>query len=160
MVVSIAIVSVIVLACASVVTLSAKSIVATAGSSNAGGGGSSAGSSPAAQSALARAAAERIADDVRLALSFTERTATAVTFTVPDRNADAAPETIRYAWSGAGGSTIFVGLTSYAIAPYTLTREYNGAAPVALAEDVQAFDLKYLSRTVGASPEPLPVLGP
>lgn len=158
---SIAIVSVIALACASMVTQAAKSIAATAGSSNAGGGGFDAGSSPAAQTALARATAERIVDDLRLALAFSEFTATAATFTVPDRDADAAPETIRYAWSGAGGSTIAIGQASYAIAPYVVTRQYNGGPPVALAQDVRAVDLKNLSRTVGPiKPEALPLLGP
>ena len=38
--------------------------------------------------------------DVGMALSFSERSTKAITFTVPDRNGDSLVETIRYAWSG------------------------------------------------------------
>lgn len=82
----------------------------------------------------------RITADLAYATSFTERTATAVTFTVPDRDNDDELELIRYAWSGTGGDA--------------LTFEYNGADPVTIAEDVFDFDLTYLLTTVApASPE-------
>lgn len=158
MIVSIAIVSIVVLACASVMLLAAKTVASSAGVASAGMAGSNAGTNGVSQAALARAAAERIADDLKMAVTFAERTATAATFTVPDRDGDGQPETVRYAWSGAAGTTITVGLTGYAIAPYTLTRQYNNAAPVAVAEDVRSFGLNYLTRTVGTKPEPLPVL--
>ena len=38
--------------------------------------------------------------DLQLATGFTERTTKAATFTVPDRDGDSKPETLRYAWSG------------------------------------------------------------
>lgn len=80
---------------------------------------------------------QRITADLSLAQSFSERTATAVTFTVPDRNGDGSPETIRYAWSGTAGDP--------------LTYQYNGGTVVNLAQDVHAFDLDYLLKTVTAA---------
>ena len=74
--------------------------------------------------------------DVRNALTFTERTATAITFTVPDRDGDSAHETLRYAWSGVAGDP--------------LTLELNGATAVNVVEDVTALDLTYLERFVAA----------
>lgn len=75
-----------------------------------------------------------ITADLRFALNFTERTASSIEFTVPDRNADGNPELIRYAWSGVAGDP--------------LTRAYNNGAPETLASDVQQFDLSYLLRTI------------
>ena len=75
-------------------------------------------------------------DDVKFAQSFSERTDTAVTFTVPDRDGDSLPETIRYAWSGTPGDP--------------LTYEYNGSAPSVVAEDVQHFNLSSLTRFMAA----------
>ena len=74
--------------------------------------------------------------DLEHALAFSERTSAAVTFTVPDRDGDNAPETVRYAFSGAAGDP--------------LTYEYNGGPAVKIADDVQAFDLNYLTRIAGA----------
>ncbi len=68
--------------------------------------------------------------DLSLATSFSERTSTAVTMVVPDRTGDGVDETIRYYWSGTPGDP--------------LTRQVNGAAPAAVAEDVHAFSLDYL----------------
>lgn len=68
--------------------------------------------------------------DLATALTVTEATSTSIEFTVPDRGHGAAgEETIRYAWSGTSGSP--------------LTREYNGAAPVTLCDDIQALSLQY-----------------
>ncbi len=44
--------------------------------------------------------ADQMAGELFCARSLSERTATAVTFTVADRDNDAVAETIRYAWSG------------------------------------------------------------
>jgi prepilin-type N-terminal cleavage/methylation domain-containing protein len=90
-------------------------------------------------------AAEGRTDDVlttfasehRMALTVTERTPTAITFTVADRDGDGAPETIRYAWSGKSGDP--------------LTRQVNGAAPVVIARDVRKFSLTTITRTEGAA---------
>lgn len=65
--------------------------------------------------------------DIQLAQSFSENTTTAVTFTVPDRNGDNNPETIRYAWSGNAGDP--------------LTRQYNSGAVVTVAENVHTFHI-------------------
>jgi prepilin-type N-terminal cleavage/methylation domain-containing protein len=80
-------------------------------------------------------AADAIARDLTLATSFTERTATAVTFTVPDRNSDNQSETIRYAWSGRANDP--------------LTRQFNNNAVVNLATGVQRLNFSYLYRTMG-----------
>lgn len=74
-------------------------------------------------------AADRLADELKSALWLLEHTATAITFTVPDRSGDHVPERIRYAWSGTPGDP--------------LTRSYNGATAVELMESVQSFDLDY-----------------
>ena len=84
---------------------------------------------PANQIIVAGEAAEQLATELQYAVTFTERTATAVEFTVADRDANGVPETIRYAWSGTAGDP--------------LTRQYNGGTEVTIAEDVQEFDLSY-----------------
>jgi hypothetical protein len=126
MVVSLTIVSILLGACGSVMLLASRVI----GISAAG---------PAVSMAVADAAADQVAADLHMALQITERTATAVTFTVPDRNGDSTPETLRYAWAGAGSP---------------LTRQYNGQpAPAAsMAENVQLFNLDWLLRTAGPPP--------
>lgn len=73
--------------------------------------------------------AEEIAEDLRYALSFTEQSATAVTFTVADRTGDSLAETIRYAWSGTPGDS--------------LTRQYNGGTAVTIADNVEQFALTH-----------------
>jgi prepilin-type N-terminal cleavage/methylation domain-containing protein len=91
-------------------------------------------SGPGAATVNARRATDRFLGEVAGATAFSERTASAVTFTVPDRDGDGTPETIRYAWSGVAGEP--------------LTRQYNGGVPDVIAEDVRQFDLSYLLRTV------------
>jgi len=79
-------------------------------------------------------AAHDILGELRFAIAFTERTATAVEFTVADRTGDEVPETIRYAWSGTAGDP--------------LTRRYNGGTVANVVENVQEFQLDYDLRTV------------
>jgi type II secretory pathway pseudopilin PulG len=74
--------------------------------------------------------------DVRLAMDFSERTARAVTFTVPDRNADGDVETVRYSWSGTSGDPLLY--------------QYNSGSAVTLLADVKAFNLTALTRTIAA----------
>ncbi len=100
---------------------------------------------------LASDVADQIAADLNVALDFTEKTATAVTFTVPDRDNDGNPEKIRYAWSGASGSP---GKTP-PIPAYTLTRELNDGTWVALASDVRTCNFKLLYRSM-SPPAALP----
>jgi prepilin-type N-terminal cleavage/methylation domain-containing protein len=135
-VVSMAIIAIVLLACGSVLVLAARVMTASA-------------SGTAAQADAGQAVATQIATDLRLATAFTERTSTAVTFTVPDRNGDGQPETIRYAWYGAGGGNITINSVVYGIAPNTLIRQFNGGPPATLAERVQAFSFNYLVRTIG-----------
>ncbi|MDP6543715.1 MAG: prepilin-type N-terminal cleavage/methylation domain-containing protein [Phycisphaerae bacterium] len=80
---------------------------------------------------------DEITTDLNLAMSFSEQTATAATFTVPDRDNNGQSETIRYSWSGTPGDSIM--------------REYNGGSAVVVAEDVQYFSLEYILKTIGGS---------
>ncbi|MHC5003137.1 MAG: prepilin-type N-terminal cleavage/methylation domain-containing protein [Planctomycetota bacterium] len=75
--------------------------------------------------------------DLRLAVTISERTATSIQFTVPDRDGDGGLESIRYAWSGAPGDP--------------LTRQYNGGLPVVVTEDVHALDLTFLDEAAVGS---------
>lgn len=84
--------------------------------------------------------------DLRHATSFTTRTATATTFQVPDRNNDQTPETISYSWTGLPAAE--------------LQYSYNGGPATVVLNDVQAFDLAYLSRTMNAQTTLPPVLNP
>ena len=68
-------------------------------------------------------------------------TPTAVTLTVPDRDGDNIPETIRYSWSG--------------IANAPLRQEYNGVLPPVdekqFVENVQSFSLDWMQRLINGS---------
>ena len=83
-----------------------------------------------------------IASEQRFALSVTERTPRSIAFTVADRDNDAVPESIRYAWSGVAGDP--------------LTRQYNGAPPVVVVPKVRRFQLNYLTRSGGPASAPVP----
>lgn len=89
----------------------------------------------------------RVSEDLSFALSFSERTPTAATFEVPDRDKNGSPEVIRYAWSGVAGD------------PFTV--EYNNSGnPRTIAENVHDFDFSYLLVTRDPPPEVLGVEGP
>jgi type II secretory pathway component PulJ len=135
-VVSMAIIAIVLLACGSVLVLAARVM-------------SSSASGTAAQADTGQTVATQIAADLRMATSFSERTGNVVTFTVPDRNGDGQPETIRYAWYGAGGGNITINSVVYGVAPNTLVRQFNGGPPATLADRVQAFSFNYLVRSVG-----------
>jgi type II secretory pathway pseudopilin PulG len=97
------------------------------------------------RSVVRRAAAANVMADITAdlhqAIRFTERTTpNAVTFTVPDRNGDAVPDTIRYAWSGVPGAS--------------LTYSFNGGTAVPVVDNVQNFNLAYLTRRMGPDPPP------
>jgi prepilin-type N-terminal cleavage/methylation domain-containing protein len=88
-------------------------------------------SSPGGGAEFKRAAAlDQMCAELRCATAFTEIGATSVAFSVPDRDKDATEEKIRYAWTGVSGAP--------------LTREYNGGAKVAVADDLASFALAYL----------------
>lgn len=84
--------------------------------------------------------ARELARDLQQATRFTEQTATATTFLVPDRDADGKPESIRYAWSGTAGAP--------------LTMSLNGATPVDFAANVQSLNLAYSSQAMTAPTAP------
>lgn len=69
--------------------------------------------------------------EVRFALTVSEQTAHAMTFTIADRPSDenTAPETIRYAWSGVSGDP--------------LTWQYNSGATHNMADSVEDFSIGY-----------------
>ncbi len=83
---------------------------------------------------------EQMAGELHCAVTFTQRSATTVEIRVPDRNADLAPETIRYTWSGTPGDP--------------LTRQYNAGTVVNVAEDVQEFQLDYDLKTISQEGSP------
>jgi hypothetical protein len=75
--------------------------------------------------------------ELQYAQAVTESTASAITATVPDRSdADAASETIRYAWSGVAGQP--------------LTRRYNGGTVINVVPSVQSFTAEYYPSAAAA----------
>lgn len=78
-------------------------------------------------------AADRLTSELSYALTVTESTANAVTFTVADRNNDGTAETIRYSWSGVAGEP--------------LMRQYNGGTASAVLDDVREFTLAFDKRS-------------
>ena len=90
--------------------------------------------SPTYAAILGYEAVGQMSTELAGALHITERTATAITFTVADRNGDGSPERIRYAWSGVVGAP--------------LTRQYNGGGVVDVLADVQTFELGYDLKSV------------
>lgn len=81
----------------------------------------------------ANKAANCIMNEMQYATRFYEKTATAVTFEVPDRDGDGLDEKLRYAWSGVAGDP--------------LTLEYNDSAPSTLVAAVEDLDFTYLSKS-------------
>ncbi len=131
-IISLTIVAGITLACGSVVNLAARSTTSVAIS-----GPANSSTASTTQVAAIRNATDQITADLKMALSITVQTGNAITFTVPDRAADGTPETITYAWGGVGQS---------------LTRQYNGGAALSIADNVQSFNLNYLSKVVTTAP--------
>jgi len=82
--------------------------------------------------------ADQITDDLNVALNFTGRTATSVTFTVPDRISAGSPQPVCYSWSGTAGAP--------------LTRQFNNGTAVNIANSIQAFNLAYATRLMGKPP--------
>jgi hypothetical protein len=80
-------------------------------------------------------------NDLRHATSFTARSSTAATFSVPDRDGDGKGETISYSWAGAPD--------------YRLRYSLNNGNPITLLDDVRDFRLNFYTRSlVGASYNP------
>ena len=83
-------------------------------------------------------------DDLAQARLFTQRSATAATFQVPDRDADGNPEKITYSWTGAPSNEL-----QYSI---------NGGTTVPLLSNVQSFNFGWASRSMtGGTSGPPPM---
>jgi prepilin-type N-terminal cleavage/methylation domain-containing protein len=135
MAVSMSIIAIVLVALGSVVVLSSRALDATNNGS-------------AMQSAQARGIVDQLASDMKMAIAFSEHTSNAVTFTVPDRNGDSQPETIRYAWSGQGTA---------------LTRTYTSgtfSSTGTLASNVYGFNLAWMNKSVGPPAPPPPTESP
>ena len=78
-------------------------------------------------------ALSQLNDDLRFATQITAATSISITMIVPDRDADAAPETITYEWNGKAGAP--------------LTRTLNGNKPDEVCAAVESFALAYDTRT-------------
>ncbi len=100
----------------------------------------SADTAPAGQTMATRDVLDQITRELKAATSVSEQTATAITFTVPDRTGDGIPETIRYACTGSA---------------QPLTRQYNSGTVATLIPSMQSFSLAYLNNTVTV---PMPVV--
>jgi prepilin-type N-terminal cleavage/methylation domain-containing protein len=123
--VSLALVTIIVAACGSMLMLMGKAVAND--KSNVG-----------SDATVARSATDQVIDDLKVATAVTEQAATAVTMSVPDRDGDGQPETIRYAWSGTPGDP--------------LTRAYNSRPIGVVADNVRALNFGFLGKTVGKPP--------
>lgn len=83
---------------------------------------------------MAGALVDQMADELSTAQHVYEATATAIKFSVPDRDNDGVDEVLRYTWSGTAGDA--------------LQREYNGSAASDVVLDVHEFSLMYESAGV------------
>lgn len=90
--------------------------------------------SPTARVVEAAMSVDEFAAELQYATGFSERSATAVEFTVADRTGDGQPETIRYAWTGTAGDPI--------------TRSVNGGTPVDAVPAAEQLLLSYNVQTV------------
>lgn len=72
-------------------------------------------------------AMNQMAGELESAILVTQQTPTSITFTVPPRKGDTAPEKISYSWAGPSGSP--------------LMRQYNSGPPVAIISPVDQFSL-------------------
>jgi len=93
-----------------------------------------------AQNPLTGLAVDQLAAELQYAVTLVNHSATAIGFTVADRNGDGVPETIRYEWAGTSGAP--------------LTRSYNGSTPVTVVNGVQQFQLTYHQEVTTAQVTP------
>ena len=85
--------------------------------------------SPASTLSSLGGALNRLLEEASLAITVTEHTPTALTFTLPDRTGDSVDDTIRYSWSGTPGDP--------------LQRQLNADAPTTVAQSITLFALEY-----------------
>ncbi len=115
MTVSLAVLSILLIAIGSAIMLAAKTLPQQ--------------SDPSRETTSAVMTVEDMTTELQYALAFSVRSATGVEFSVAVRDGDGSRETIRFAWSGTAGDP--------------LTREYNGALAVTVLDDVEQFELLY-----------------
>ena len=125
MVVSLGIVSIIAMASAGVMRLASRAATTQA--------------DPLAEASGPGEALRQIQQDLRLATRILRADTTSLRFQTPDRNGDALPETIEYAWSGVAGAQA--------------TRSVNGSPASTFLTNVTGLDfsLEVASVTAGAS---------
>ncbi|MDB5326342.1 MAG: hypothetical protein JWM57_1911 [Phycisphaerales bacterium] len=126
MVTSMAILAILMLACGSIVKMATNAA-----------GSSAVRNASQTQSADA---ASRMVDDLNVATNFTQRTANAVTFTVPDRLNTGSPQSVAYSWSGIAGAP--------------LLRTFNGGTATAILPAVNSLNFDYQTRLMGPVPGP------
>jgi prepilin-type N-terminal cleavage/methylation domain-containing protein len=92
--------------------------------------------------------ADQIADDMQVAMNFSERTSKSVAFTVPAR-VNGVPNQVRYAWDGTSGHSLYRQFMPAATP--TLTASDATYTPVELLSGVTNFNLSYTLRTMGTA---------
>jgi prepilin-type N-terminal cleavage/methylation domain-containing protein len=117
--VSLAVLSILMVAMGSAIAISARALPTP--------------SSPVNADLALSAALDRLGAELRYAKTIESSGATFVQFLVADRNGDSSDERIRYEWLGAGQS---------------LTRAYNGAAPVPVSDALSNFSLSFQKKKI------------
>lgn len=93
---------------------------------------------------LASRIVNEINGNLQSAVSISELTDRSVTMSVPDRDGNGVPETIRYFWSGITGNPLY--------------KVYNNGSATIIAPDVQSFSLQWISRMIEGVTSPPAVL--
>lgn len=124
MVTSLAILSILLLACGSIVMMATRATTD--------------GATRNATQLQAADAAAQLTDDLNVALNFTQRTALATTFTVPDRLNAGSPQVVSYSWTGNPGDP--------------LLRQFNAGTATAILSNVQNLNFGFNARLMGPAP--------
>ncbi len=90
--------------------------------------------SPATLASNAAVLTDQLTSELQSAIFITERTDSAITFTVADRDGDGNVEKLRYAWSGAAGDP--------------LTRSYNDGPESVVLENISSLQFTYNIETI------------
>ncbi|MGN6545527.1 MAG: hypothetical protein ACTHK7_10805 [Aureliella sp.] len=93
--------------------------------------------SGAASTLQANRIVDQLTTELETAIYISERSATSIGFTIPDRNGDGNAERVRYAWTGTPGGI--------------LTRQYNGGTVETIGDSVDLFNLTPSTKSVSAS---------
>jgi type II secretory pathway pseudopilin PulG len=92
--------------------------------------------------------ADQIADDMQVAMNFSERTSKSVAFTVPVR-VNGVPNQVRYSWDGTSGHSLYRQFMPAATP--TLTASDATYTPVDLLDGVTNLNLSYILRSMGTA---------